>query len=117
MGISPFRPSPCEACGGQPCPTSLGIPAVPPPNPDPQNFTVLRHYSIAGWTVVEVQYPDCTNYEGRKVLVYRARLVDVLALKIMDPHFCDDGHLAPFARFEPTARGWRAAQQLIGALP
>lgn len=112
MGISPFHPSPCGNCG------ETGPAAKPSvPNPDPRNFTILRHYSIAGWTVVEVQYPDCTNYEGRKVLVYQARLAAILALTIMDPHFCDDGHLAPFARFEPTARGWRAAQQLIGALP
>jgi len=28
----------------------------------------------------------------------------------LDPHFCDDGaHLSPFARFEPTERGWAAA--------
>lgn len=97
-------------------PTDTESRRAPLTNPNPRNFEILRHDQVAGWTVVEVCYPDATNYEGRKVMVFHSVFSDIAALKSLDPHFCDDGHLAPFARFEPTERGWRAAQALIRGL-
>lgn len=103
-------------CSTPPSKCALGT-ASPLPNPNPRNFEILRHDEVGGWTVVEVRYPDATNYEGRKVMVFHSRFADIAALESLDPHFCDDGHLAPFARFEPTDRGWRAGQALIRSLP
>jgi hypothetical protein len=60
--------------------------------------------------VAEVLYPDCTNYEGRKILVLYGNKAALLSTTHLDPHFCDGPHdLKVFARFEPTEDGWDAA--------
>jgi hypothetical protein len=92
-------------------------PAAKPPNPDPKNFAIMRSYGAGKWCVVEVRYPDATNYEGRKVMVYAAPASEVLGQAVLDPHFCDnDSCLSPFARFEPTDRGWRTALALVESM-
>ena len=82
---------------------------------DPTNFEILRTRSIGSWCVLEVQYPNATNYEGRKIMVYRRTLVKILQgimdQKRLDPHFAEHS-VSPFARFEPTAAGWTAAVTL-----
>jgi len=90
--------------------------AAPDGNPNPYRFKIIRSKSIRGKDyklrlVAEIQYLDCTNYEGRKILVYkgfgRATLKKQTAL---DPHFCKNKKFKhPFARFEPTIQGWQAA--------
>lgn len=79
-----------------------------PRNPDPRRFRILRREVVGGFFVVEVKYPNCTNYEGRKVMVYDASDMGlVVHATALDPHFCDHpGHLSPVARFEPTDKGW-----------
>jgi hypothetical protein len=86
----------------------------PLPNPDPDNFTITRAISVRSWVIIMAVYPDATNYEGQKVMVYRNTTIKaVKAQKRLDPHFCDHpGHLSPFARFEPTEAGWAAAMAL-----
>jgi hypothetical protein len=62
--------------------------------------------------VAEVQYPDATNYEGRKVILYLNTTKRQLQVaRRLDPHFCDKPHVSPtpFARFAPTLQGWKAA--------
>ncbi len=80
-------------------------------NPNPQNFVFGRVQVVGAHIVAELVYPDCTNYEGRKVLVYQGvNLRYLMAQQSLDPHFCNDkGHVHPFARFEPTEAGWVAA--------
>ena len=80
-------------------------------NPDPSNFVIEKAESIGRFTVVKIYYPDCTNYEGRKILVYEnVRLSEIIKSAALDPHFCDNkNHISPIARFEPTTRGWRYA--------
>ena len=56
-----------------------------------------------------MRYSGATNYEGVKILVYDAAGHDVLAQRVMDPHFCEGDHLSPIARFKPTAQGMRQA--------
>lgn len=92
---------------------SLTPPASPVqyPNPNPARFRILRTLQVGRSVVVEVQYPDCTNYEGRKVLVYAD--TDTGAVKArttLDPHFARHG--GPVARFEPTQRGWNLAVEV-----
>ena len=75
------------------------------PNPNPARFAILRTQQVGRSVVAEVQYPDCTNYEGRKVLVYADTLEGELTERAtLDPHFAPNG--GPVARFEPTERGW-----------
>ena len=61
--------------------------------------------------VVELKYPDCTNYEGRKIMVYKNLTISkLLGAKLVDPHFAKGGKFrSPIARFEPTEDGWKLA--------
>lgn len=86
-------------------------------NPDPFNWRVeqFAYDDNNRWLVLLVRYPGCTNFEGRKILVFREvtmkQLVDQGPL---DPHFTDDPKvLAPVARFEPTERGWAWAMNFV----
>lgn len=85
-----------------------------PGNPNPIKFTIKRTKEINNNLVAEINYPDCKNYEGNKICVYK----DVTELtlrkqKFIDPHFCDCGkHVYPFARLKPTSEGWDAAIKL-----
>jgi len=77
------------------------------PNPDPKNFNIKEYKSFGCYIVVRINYPDCINYEGDKILVFENTSVDRLQqLDFIDPHFCTEKHLSPIARFEPTKRGW-----------
>ena len=105
MGISVFRSSACSSC--QKCST----PRAPKnQNPNPARFRIERIERIGAFMIAEVRYPDCVNYEGRKVLVYHGVSVDrLIDAKRIDPHFTRE-KLSPVARFEPTESGWAAAR-------
>lgn len=101
------RPRKVSRCGILHVETAL-------PNPDPQNFIIKKTERIGSFTIVLINYPDCTNYEGNKVLVYHGcNIRDVIASKKLDPHFCDECTISPIARFEPTERGWNWAKDFI----
>ena len=88
--------------------------ATPPPNvPNPSKFKILEMRQIDKWTIVKVQYDEAVNYEGKKIMVYEATPEQIQKCKVLDPHFCDGKHLSPFARFEPTKDGWRAAMRFV----
>lgn len=84
---------------------------VPLPNPDPKNFKIVKFDQIKNYLVVMVNYPDCTNYEGNKILIYYGcTMKDLLKQGTIDPHFSENqDFLSPIARFEPTPRGWTHA--------
>ena len=87
------------------------------PNPDPKNFKILRSVKAGRYVTVMVNYPDCTNYEGNKVLVFSDLTQDQIGLlKSIDPHFCEGDHPSPIARFEPTADGWDMSITFINTL-
>ncbi len=98
---------------------SCETPAAPAPdrNPNPSNFQLLDVEQVGRFVIVVLRYPNCTNYEGKKILVFEgvsARAVR--SWKKIDPHFCDGGHTSPIARFEPTERGWTRARRLCEVL-
>jgi len=108
MGISIFKTS--DSC--------YDTPRKPPPkkrrrlpNPEPDKFRILRHEQIGdNFVVVEVEYFGCTNYEGRKILVFNGRWGHVRKWKLMDPHFSHKApEKSPIARFVPTDMGWQMA--------
>jgi len=88
------------------------------PNPRADNWKILRAEEIKNNLVVEIKYPNCTNYEGRKILVYKnVKLIDLVNQKLIDPHFSDNvNYHSPFARLEPTANGWESALVLANSL-
>ncbi len=81
------------------------------PNPNPNNFKILSSWTGNGYVLLHVYYPDCTNYEGSKLLLYKDSLVsleELRKLNILDPHFYD-GKYSPVARFKPDGEGFRLA--------
>lgn len=122
MGLGIMKGSTC-GCAASATASSVAAPTAGKfGNPDPKRFQILRHSEYRAptarfATVVEVLYPDSKNYEGRKILLYLCAYATIAEQKVLDPHFCNDGsHLSPFARFEPTARGWDAATALAQVL-
>jgi hypothetical protein len=84
--------------------------------PNPLNFKFTRVMQVGGHTVAEIRYPDCKNYEGLKVLLFKETdAAQLMKREHIDPHF---GHTlnAPFARFTPAAGGWDAAVRLARIL-
>jgi hypothetical protein len=80
------------------------------PNPDPSNFSILRSKEVGDCLVIEIKYHDCTNYEGKKIMVYKCTLDELMNQKLVDPHFSENKEFkSPFARFEPTKDGWSIA--------
>jgi len=86
--------------------SSFSSPPPALPNPDPRNFKFVSSLQIGQFLVIEIEYPDCTNYEGRKVMVFHSTIQDLLRQGAIDPHFSDNAEkISPLARFEPTLRG------------
>lgn len=83
-----------------------------PRNPDPHNYKIMESVSVNNFLIVKIKYPNCTNYEGKKILVYRNCTLHDLTTQSggIDPHFCNKGYpISPIARFEPTEEGYRMA--------
>jgi len=79
-------------------------------NPNKYRFNVKRRKNIGNACVAEINYPDCDNHDGDKILVYSdANILDMgLEALCLDPHFLHVGN-SPVARFEPTEIGWKYA--------
>lgn len=87
------------------------------PNPRPDNYTLLRSEVLNGYLIIELKYHDCTNYEGRKIMVYKCTLNQLMKQRIIDPHFCNNSdYFSPIARFEPTENGWKNACLFVNIL-
>lgn len=80
-------------------------------NPDSRNFEILRSKRIRNYAVIFIRYPNCTNFEGKKILVFKGVSIKFLKSKnLIDPHFTDRPDELPLvARFRPTERGWSDA--------
>lgn len=83
-----------------------------PGNPNPDNYQLIKAHEDGEWLVVKMKYPDCTNFEGDKVLIFKnLTLLQLVNQKFIDPHFFPDDskHKSPVARFVPTDEGWEMA--------
>lgn len=81
--------------------------------PNPNNYKILRYKEIFNALVIEIEYPDCNNYEGRKILVFDCTYSELMKQKVIDPHFSDNKEFySPVVRFVPTEIGWIAAINL-----
>jgi hypothetical protein len=87
-------------------------------DPNPAKFEIIRRLARNENVALIVNYPNCTNYEGNKIMVYRG--VDPSYLygqKELDPHFTEkENIIKPFARFEPTEQGWMKAVMLLDVI-
>lgn len=112
MGMSPFKRS-CYSTGGGTA-----------PNPNPKRWKLLDYEVFPNAVVLLVRYVDCTNFEGKKVIVYHSSSAEKIKLLIknkkfstsfLDPHFRKRG-LSPIARFAPTIEGVQLALTLAESL-
>ena len=90
-------------------------PTVRPGNPNPANYDILIQKDFPNFSILLIRYPDCKNYEGNKILVFRKKdVVRMKEQKLIDPHFCDNKKFAsPVARFEPTTEGMKMAEFFV----
>ncbi len=81
------------------------------PNPNPINWRLVDKYEFKNGSVLIVHYPDCTNFEGKKIMVYSGKYREKEEL---DPHFQESG--GPIARFRPDFDGLKMAINLAKSL-
>ncbi len=78
------------------------------PNPDPRKFNIEKIAQTGTYICALVNYPGCTNYEGRKILVFEnTSEQDLTEATTLDPHFIEGGNLK--ARLRPDDEGWEDA--------
>jgi len=86
--------------------------SIPNSNPDPKKYRILQYLQKNHYLMVIVLYPDCTNFEGLKVMVYEhIHSVEELIQRTngkLDPHFSKED-ISPVARFKPTNDGIQMA--------
>ena len=83
--------------------------------PNPTSFRIVQYKLVGKYLILKVHYPECTNYEGNKILVLEdAEIDETLAAAILDPHFTSSSKL--IARFIPTVKGWNAAIVFASAM-
>lgn len=81
-----------------------------PLEPNPDYYRVTRVEKVGIYVIMGITYPNCTNYEGRKILVFAdyPNLFRDLLTHGIDPHFYNRPW-SPVARFVPTEEGWDMA--------
>jgi len=112
MGMGVFGMSSCS-CDNSCCSFDYTSKRKAVTSPDPTKFEILETYEHWGWCIARVRYTEATNYEGEKILMFNAPEKYVRTQTKLDPHFCEEDHLSPFARFEPTKHGWKMAKYLL----
>lgn len=85
------------------------------PNPDPKRYSIKRMHKKGDFLIIKINYPDCTNFEGNKILVYKGcTIVDLVQQGSIDPHFSDSKEFhSPIARFKPDDEGWKMAEFFV----
>jgi hypothetical protein len=82
------------------------------PNPNPKNFEIKKVAFWGEYVAVMVNYPDCTNFEGNKILIFKSDIGKIKKWCSIDPHFFPS-ESSPIARFRPTKQGWKDAEIFI----
>lgn len=82
-------------------------------NPNPHNYNIMDLREIGNFLIAIINYPDCRNYEGSKILVYEGiSKLKLVKQSKLDPHFCENKDcISPIARFEPTSKGFEMAEK------
>jgi len=87
-----------------------------PTDPNPCVFNVEKTEQVGVMLIALVNYPNCTNYEGNKILVFKDMTPDKLkSLSKIDPHFTDSG-VSPILRVVPSNEGWEIARKCAQTL-
>lgn len=83
-------------------------------NPNPNYYIINKIHEYGKYLIIEINYPDCRNYEGNKILLYKdITLPQLIKQGSIDPHFSDyEDEISPIARFAPTKEGLEMAKIL-----
>ena len=91
--------------------------AVQDSNPDPSNFRIINEHIVGKYLVLLVSYPNCKNFEGKKLMVYENFASSKELIKFnsgkLDPHFADSKG-SPIARFTPTNESLILIERMAG---
>lgn len=83
------------------------------PSPDPNHFKIVKAELMGRYILAWINYPNCKNFEGDKILVFKDLSIKKLQeLKTLDPHFTKSPK-SPIARFKPTPQMWEVASHFI----
>ena len=88
------------------------------PNPNPNNFTIESVTSLDDvHSLVRLHYIGCTNFDGRKICIYRCPPKKIITYKFLDPHFSDrEDIISPIARFPRNVEGERNAMIFLAGI-
>lgn len=91
------------------------------PSPDPYKYKIVSFKQDGKYSLLKINYPNCTNYEGNKILLFKGYSPEkFMNIDRIDPHFIEGKDViedvVPIARFEPTDYGWSMGIALIAAL-
>lgn len=84
-------------------------------NSDITVYRIIKCKKIENFLILFINYPNCTNFEGNKILVYiNCTIDDLYTQGSIDPHFSDnENYISPIARFIPTDMGWKMAEFFV----
>ena len=71
---------------------------------DLPKWKIRASVQIGEYCVLDMEYPNCSNFEGRKILVFKDKETSLSKQKHIDPHFYEKSNLV--ARFHPSGKGW-----------
>lgn len=97
----------------------VGLPAtIIAGNPNPSKYKITEYIQSGKYLIIKVTYPDCYNFEGRKILVYRnVTLAQLERQASLDPHFSNNRSFhSPIARFVPTPEGEKMAKVFVKSM-
>jgi len=84
-------------------------------DPDPEIFRIEETLQMEDYLIAVIAYPNCTNFEGKKIIVFKDTTVEELNnMKIIDPHFLEQNKV--IARFVPTDDGRFYAVKFVDSL-
>jgi hypothetical protein len=94
-----------------------------PADPRPNLFKIKEIKQIGKFVLAVVNYPNCTEYNGDKILIYDfVSVADVASQKLLDPHFIMprsgvDKGVYPVARFVADWHGRMLAESFCKNCP
>ena len=82
------------------------------PEPNPFRFEILDEHEELRTIALKVRYPNATEFNGIKILVYDITHKDwIHNTKKLDPHFLE-GEISPLVRLKGNDLGWILAKSL-----
>ena len=90
--------------------------AVDNSNPNPKKFEIVSEESSGDWLVLMVKYPNCTNFEGMKIMLFKGYKSSKELLKEtggeLDPHF-SKAKTSPIVRLRPSLEAWNIVSSIV----